>query len=111
MSFQSFAICCVEYGLFSVVSQRAFLKATNNQECIIELQRSSPQQRIKIVEERFRAVGLYELYHTNWIAPIEQALKVDYMKKANVILIKLKLIEAESIRTFIEYAIDFTMVE
>lgn len=103
ISFQSFAIGCVENDLFSLSTQQEFLKITDKTECIEQLNQLMPKNnRTKLVCERFNSVGEFDHYYKNWIEPIDNALNSEYSKKANVILIKLKLIEAESIRVFTE---------
>ncbi len=97
ISFPSFAIGCVENGLFTPEVQRAFLKVHDKSECLHQLNSLSPKQCMKMIEERFRRAGRLEKYAKWWISPIEQALKSDYTSTANVILIKFRLLEAESI--------------
>ncbi len=96
ISFPSFAIGCVENGLFTPEVQHAFLKVGDKSECLHQLSSLSPKQCMKMIEERFRRVGMLEKY-AKWISPIEQSLKSDYTSTANIILIKFKLLEAESI--------------
>ena len=103
ITFKSFAIGCVENNLFSLETQKAFLRVTDKKECVLQLNSMYPKDdRIKMVEERFKAAGEYTPYYASWIEPIKRSLAGDYSKNANVILIKLKLIEAESMRVYVE---------
>lgn len=106
ISFHNFAIFCVEHDLFTSNIQQNFLKIKDKSECFdllggIEL----IEDKLKLVEERFKALGKYEYYHNTWIEPIRKKIKEDYKREAYVILIKQKLIEAESIRVYTAYFI------
>ncbi len=103
ISFQNFAIGCVENDLFTLQAQLAFLKVIDKKECILQLNAVHPKDdRTRLVEERLRSVSKYTDYYASWVEPIKKALVGDYSKNANVILIKLKLIEAESVRVCTE---------
>jgi len=104
ISFNRFAIGCVDRGLFSLDSQIQFLKAIDISECILQLNAIKPKENAtKLIEERFKKVGKYTDYYKSWVEPIKKALKEDYSKNANIVLIKLKLIDAESIHVYTKY--------
>ena len=104
ITFPNFTITCVEHALFSIECQRNFLNATSERECILQLNTIHPRDdRTKIIEERFKQVDKYNGYYQSWVEPIKKAMTEDYSKTANILLIKLKLAEAESIWVYTEY--------
>lgn len=102
ISFQSFAIGCIENNLFALNVQLDFLKIKQKSDCYKELFSLNTTEMLKIIGERFKSAGNYENYYKNWLSPIEQALKTDYSATANILLFKLKLTEAESKYVLIE---------
>lgn len=103
ISFQNFAIGCVENDLFSLSAQQDFLQIKDKTQCYELLgTKEQIEDKIRIIEERLKVVGKYDYYNKIWIEPIKNLLKEDYKSIANVLLIKQKLIEAESTRVFTE---------
>jgi len=104
ITFRSFAIGCVENGIFSQQSQNAFLNVKDKSECLSQLNSMNPKEWIKIIQERLKLSGeKAKYYHDFWMIPIEKSLNTDYSNMAHILLIKLKLLNAESYRLLQEY--------
>lgn len=102
ITFQRFAIGCVENELFSPAAQEAFLQIKDKSQSLAILKGLNPIERLKMIKARLHEIKKDDAHYGNWITIIEQSLQTDYTKTAKVILIKIKLLEAESARVFIE---------
>eukprot|EP00826_Nyctotherus_ovalis_P019663 TRINITY_DN16090_c0_g2_i2.p1 TRINITY_DN16090_c0_g2~~TRINITY_DN16090_c0_g2_i2.p1 ORF type:complete len:189 (+),score=26.75 TRINITY_DN16090_c0_g2_i2:194-760(+) len=103
ISFRNFAIGSVENGLFSLEAQKTFLNVKDKADCLKQLKEMNAE-RMRVIEERFKMMGSKgKWYRNSWYLPIEKALSQNYEGIATVLLIKLKLLEAESVKIIPEY--------
>ena len=103
VSFPSFAIGCIENNLFTSAAQQDFLHIKDNSECLERVKEFIKNDTLKLVGERFKCVGQFDTYYKNWICPLETGLAKDYSSSAHILLIRLKLVESESLSVYIEY--------
>lgn len=103
ITFQGFVVGCVDHNLFSFETQKAWLKIKDAKEVLPMLKDFCKRGGLQLIEKRLQDIGKFDVYYQNWIKPTEELINnPDSEKEPIVLLLRLKLIEQESIRVYQE---------